>query len=113
MATPPPPRHAAVAVPTGRGLAVDFDEFIDEAGEDEADEWLADGLVPLHGFTVVGGNPKSGKTLFALDLGYAVASGRSFFGRDTGRAAFLYVTEEGPPFEIRKRAAAAEIRGPA
>lgn len=81
---------------------VDILAFIAQ-GDDDDEEWLVQGLIPKGGLTILGGNPKSGKTLFALDLGLAVASGRSFFGRDTATAAFLFVTEEGSPAEMRKR----------
>jgi hypothetical protein len=82
---------------------VDIMEFIAQGDDDDAEEWLVQGLVPKHGLTILGGNPKTGKTLFALDLGLAVASGREFFGRETAQAAFLFVTEEGSPSEMRKR----------
>lgn len=100
--TPPPPGTQGVAIP--RSVAVSFVDFIAEGDDDEAEEWLVEGLVPKNGLTVLGGNPKTGKTLFALDLGFAVASGRPFLGRETARAGFLYVTEEGSPVEMRKRA---------
>lgn len=54
-------------------------------GEDE-EEWLVEGLIPKRGLTILGGNPKTGKTLFVLDLWLAVSTGRPFFGRDTAPA---------------------------
>jgi hypothetical protein len=82
---------------------VDVLEFIASGTDEDDEEWLVNGLVPLHGLTILGGNPKSGKTLFALDLCLAVATGSAFFGRETSEAAFLFVTEEGTPGETRKR----------
>ena len=82
---------------------VDVLDFIASGTDDDDDEWLVHGLVPLHGLTILGGNPKSGKTLFALDLCLAVATRSAFFGRETSAAAFLFVTEEGTPGETRKR----------
>jgi hypothetical protein len=82
---------------------VDVMDFIATGGDEDDEEWLVDGLVPLHGLTILGGNPKSGKTLFALDLCISVATCGAFLGRDTSPAAFLFVTEEGTPGEMRKR----------
>lgn len=82
---------------------VDLLDFLGSGGDEDDEEWLVDGLIPLHGLTILGGNPKSGKTLFALDLCIAVATQTSFFGRETVPAAFLFVTEEGTPGEMRKR----------
>jgi hypothetical protein len=82
---------------------VDVLEFIASGTDEDDEEWLVNGLVPLHGLTILGGNPKSGKTLFALDLCLAVATRSAFFGRETSEAAFLFVTEEGTPGETRKR----------
>ncbi len=89
-------------LPTG-AREVDILEFVASGGDEDEEEWLANGLVPLHGLTILGGNPKSGKTLLALDLCLAVATGGSFLGRETARASFLFVTEEGTPGEMRKR----------
>jgi hypothetical protein len=92
------------ASPFPAGLPeVDVLDFISVVGDEDEEEWLVQGIVPKHGLTILGGNPKTGKTLFALDLCMAVATATDFFGRDTAEAAFLFVTEEGTPVEMRKR----------
>lgn len=101
---PPPGGARTVPPPSGHAVAVSFADFVRQAEEAGEQEWLADKLVPKGGLTVLGGDPKTGKTLLALELGFAVASGREFLGRDVSPAAFLYVTEEGTQFEIAKRA---------
>lgn len=82
---------------------VDLWDFLAAGADDEQEEWLVQGLVPQYGLTILGGHPKSGKTLLALDLCVAVAAGRPFFGRETTPASFVFVTEEGSPGETRKR----------
>jgi AAA domain-containing protein len=96
------PRVGPVAV-RHEVVIVDFPAFVSETADEPEEEWLVDGLVPADGLTILGGDPKTGKTLFALDLGFAVASGGRFLDRDTAQASFLYVTEEGSPAEMRKR----------
>lgn len=93
---------APAVLPSGVA-EVDVLEFVASGTDEDDEEWLVNGLVPLHGLTILGGNPKSGKTLFALDLCMSVASQGAFFGRETSAAAFLFVTEEGTPGEMRKR----------
>jgi hypothetical protein len=91
---PPQPRTEGAA-------EVDVMDFIAQGDDDDKEEWLVEGLFPKHGLTVVGGNPKNGKTLWVLDLCFAVATGRQFFGRETAEMAFLFVTEEGAPAVMR------------
>jgi hypothetical protein len=84
--------------------AVDFLEFVAQGDGADDQEWFVEGLIPKNGLTIIGADPKSGKTLMAYDLGFAAATGRQFLGRETDRATFLYVSDEGPPAELRKRA---------
>ena len=84
-------------------VAIDLLEFLAQGDDSDEEEWFVRGLIPKNSFTVLGGHPKSGKTLFVIDLGMAAVTGREFFGRETAQATFLYVTEEGAPVEMRKR----------
>ena len=62
---------------------------------DTAPEWLVDGLLPRGGFSVLGAKPKVGKTTFAQSLGWAVARGVPFLGRDTTGGRVLHFALEG------------------
>jgi RecA-family ATPase len=84
-------------------VAIDLLDFLAQGDEGDEEEWFVRGLIPKNSFTVLGGHPKSGKTLLVIDLGMAAVTGREFFGRETAQATFLYVTEEGSPVEMRKR----------
>lgn len=44
-------------------------------------EWLVRGLIPAHGFNVIGSTPKAGKTWFLSLLAISCATGKPFLGR--------------------------------
>lgn len=58
-------------------------------------EWLVDGLLTRHGFSVMYGQPGCGKTFLALDLALCVASGRDFHGMPVKQGNVLYIVGEG------------------
>lgn len=76
------------------GFECEVSSSFDPAG-DTAPEWLVDGLLPRGGFSVLGAKPKVGKTTFAQSLGWAVARGVPFLGRDTTRGRVLHFALEG------------------
>ena len=57
--------------------------------------WLLRGVLPAQGLACVYGASGSGKSFLALDLGTAVADGRTWFGCRATRAAVVYVALEG------------------
>ncbi|MCU1348977.1 MAG: Primase 2 [Acidobacteria bacterium] len=57
--------------------------------------FVIDGLIPAGGLTTLYGAPESGKSLFALQAAFAVASGHPFFGNGVERGDVVYVAGEG------------------
>lgn len=60
-----------------------------------AREYLLKGLLSPAEMSILVGAPKSGKTFLAMHLGYAIAQGRSVFGRRVHAAPVLYLAAEG------------------
>tara|TARA_R110002110_G_scaffold88700_4_gene231080 strand:- start:5621 stop:6709 length:1089 start_codon:yes stop_codon:yes gene_type:complete len=72
---------------------------------DNGPTWLVKGLIPLHGFTVVFGPPKSGKSFWLFDLLMHVVLGWRYRGRTVAKGAVVYVVAEGiHGFRARKEA---------
>jgi len=57
--------------------------------------WLVHDLLPEGGLSVLYGQPGSGKSLLALDLGYSVAAGSQWFGREVNQGGVIYASGEG------------------
>lgn len=53
--------------------------------------WLVRGLLPMPGFALLLGQPKSGKSFLALQLALAVAKGRDFMGHTATQGRVLYL----------------------
>ena len=58
-------------------------------------EWLVAGVLPAPALAMLYGDPGCGKTFTALSIALAVASGSPWLGRETRRAAVLYIAAEG------------------
>lgn len=68
-----------------------------EVAQDEAAaRWLVEGLWTEGGMGVLGGEPKTSKSILLLDLAVAVASGQAFLGRavPTAGPALLFAAED-------------------
>ena len=82
-ADPPPARrglrllHGWEALPTGEA------------------SWLADGLIPADGTTLLFGESGAGKSFVALDLAHCIASGQPFHGHSVQQGSVVYVVGEG------------------
>jgi hypothetical protein len=64
--------------------------------EDEPVEWLIDNVLPKRAFCALYGPPGSYKSFVALDIAEAVATGRTWMGREVQAAgAVLYIAGEG------------------
>lgn len=62
----------------------------------DADEvHLIEDVLEEGAVSVIYGQSNSGKSFFALDMAYAVATGRPFFGRETNAGPVLYIAAEG------------------
>jgi len=65
--------------------------------------WAVDGIIP-EGLTVLAGDPKVGKSLVAVDICSAIASGGIAFGnRQCTEGACLYVSLEDPERRVKAR----------
>jgi hypothetical protein len=64
--------------------------------EDEPVEWLIDNVLPKKAFAALYGPPGSYKSFVALDIAEAIATGRTWMGREVQAAgAVLYICGEG------------------
>jgi hypothetical protein len=64
--------------------------------EDEPIEWLIDNVLPKKAFAALYGPPGSYKSFVALDIAEAIATGRTWMGREVQAAgAVLYICGEG------------------
>lgn len=70
-------------------------------------EWTVRGVLPNNGIGAIYGAPSSGKTFLALDLAFAIATGKPWFGNPTIQKPVAYVALEGS-HGIRQRMAAWE-----
>jgi hypothetical protein len=70
-------------------------------------EWTVRGVLPANGIGAIYGLPSSGKTFLALDLAFAIATGKNWFGNPTIQRPVAYVALEGS-HGIRQRMAAWE-----
>lgn len=57
--------------------------------------WAVDGLVTLHGFTVMYGAPASGKSFLAIDMALSIANGLAWQNKAVRRGSVLYIAGEG------------------
>ena len=58
-------------------------------------DWLVDGMITAHGFSVIYGAPGIGKSFLSIDLSLAIAYGDQWHGRATKRGGVLYIAGEG------------------
>lgn len=66
-------------------------------------EFAIDGILPV-GLTILGGAPKSGKSLLALDIANSVACGTDFLGRyKSHQGKVLYITYEDTERRLQSR----------
>jgi DNA primase len=86
---PDPPKEAPK--PTKTIKIESWDEI-----QDEPVEWLIEGVVPKGSFTALYGPPGSFKSFIALDIAEAIATGRTWMGREVKQTgAVLYLAGEG------------------
>lgn len=64
--------------------------------------WIVESLIP-EGLTLLAGKPKLGKSWLALQLGYAVATGGEFLGRQAEPGAVLYAALEDNHRRLKSR----------
>jgi len=58
-------------------------------------EWMIDGVLTKHGFTVMYGAPGTGKSFIAIDMALCMTHGLLWHGRETSAGAVLYIAGEG------------------
>lgn len=82
----------------------EFFSASDLAGLDVPDrDWLVDGLVPIGTVTMLSGDGGVGKSLLALQLAVAVATGRRWVGQPTSAGRSLFISAEDDRDEIHRR----------
>ena len=65
-------------------------------------QWVVPGIFP-EGLTFLAGSPKIGKSLLALQLAHAVASGGKIFDQHLTRGQVLYIALEDSPRRLQQR----------
>lgn len=58
-------------------------------------DWLVDGVLTKHGFTVIYGAPGTGKSFLAIDMAMSIAHGKLWQDRSTMSGGVLYIAGEG------------------
>lgn len=66
-------------------------------------EWLAHDLIPMGTVTLLSGDGGTGKSLLALQLAAAVASGRPWLGRPVQEGSAIYMSAEDDKDELHRR----------
>lgn len=72
-------------------------------GEEGEITWLVHRIFQRGALSLLVGDPKAGKTTFAMDLACSVASGSSFLNHDIQMGKVLYYALDGPKTTYRKR----------
>lgn len=80
----------------------------DELQNDPPLEWVVRGILPAIGMGAIYGQPSSGKTFLALDLAFAIATGRPWFSNPSIKKPVAYIALEGS-HGIRQRITAWEL----
>ena len=84
-------------------VAPTLDAYIASFGGDDTPDLYAD-IVPAGGLVIFVGQPRSFKTMAALQMMFSVASGRRWLGHDPTRTgSCLYVSEEGSRRKVADR----------
>ena len=81
----------------------------DEALKARDLEWIVQGLVPAQSFLLLGGLPKSKKSLIALEMAVSVAAGTPFLGMQTQPMPVIYSFLEDHIELVRRRARALRV----
>jgi hypothetical protein len=88
---PDPPKEADKPKPTKTIKIESWDTI-----QDEPVEWLIEGVIPKGSFTALYGPPGSFKSFIALDIAEAIATGRTWMGKEVKQTgAVLYLAGEG------------------
>jgi len=88
---PDPPKQADKPKPAKTIKIESWDEI-----QDEPVEWLIEGVIPQGSFTALYGPPGSFKSFIALDIAEAIATGRTWMGKEVKQTgAVLYLAGEG------------------
>lgn len=84
-------------------VAPTIDEFIATAAQTPTED-LYEGIIPAGGLVIFVGQPRSFKTMAALQMMFATASGDHWLGeRPTRTGSALYVSEEGARAKVAER----------
>jgi len=105
LGAPQPPRRDVAEGDPPRLLFIPTDTFVRDVRATPTPRAVIDGMWSYNGLNFVGGGPKSGKSLFVMSAGYAIAAGATVMGRATAQMPFVYMTEEGTPQDTADRLA--------
>jgi len=73
------------------------------SGDYEPLDWLIEGFLPKGEMIILGASPKCGKTLLAINIAYAVATGTPFLGVETRQGGVLLVSSDESPNSTRSK----------
>ena len=72
-------------------------------------DWLLDGILESGSLNLLFGEPASGKSLFAFDWAFCIASGRDWLGKETQKRDVIILAGEGHS-GLRRRMRALEVK---
>jgi RecA-family ATPase len=100
--SPPPPGEDAEAAEPAKPLftVADAMDFPDDPPDRE---WLVPGIIPAHEITMVMGDGGTGKSLIALQLAFAAATGTEWIGTMPTEGRVLYFSAEDELGEMHRR----------
>ncbi|MBD1835740.1 AAA family ATPase [Cyanobacteria bacterium FACHB-472] len=91
-----------VQTQTAETRSYDLEELFDLEAEDLS--WIVPGILPEGETIILSGSPKTGKTLIAIDLAFAVATGESqFLGENVKQGRVLIVQADESPQSTKKK----------
>jgi RecA-family ATPase len=76
---------------------------------DPNEEWRVEDVLPMRGFGLIYGKPRSFKSFVAMDLAIRVVLGRPWAGKRVAKGRVVYIAAEGA-HGMRKRIAAGKMR---
>ena len=84
---------------------------VGEIAQREPPEWLVDGIVPRADLAMMYGAPGSGKSFVGLDLAFSVATGFTWFNKETRKGPVVWIAAEAAGAMRNRARAYGQARG--